>query len=68
MRLGTASLMQQGGSFMQIANLNLKKIAQKNAAVARCLFEYILNVEHNVKKALELAAAATEESKFQDWW
>ena len=34
----------------------------------QALFEYLFHHESNVRSALELAALATEASKYQDWW
>jgi len=71
-RLGTASLAAGGaggggGPFINADKLDLKKYAER-PALARALFEYILYVDHNPKKALELAALATASASFGDWW
>jgi tetratricopeptide repeat protein 8 len=73
-RLGTASLAASGaaggaggGPFIDVERLDLRRYAAK-PALARALFEYILYVEHSVKRALELAALATAAASFGDWW
>lgn len=67
-RLGTASMAQEaGGPFINADRLDLRKYAQR-PALSRALFDYILYVDHNPKKALELAALATAAAKFEDWW
>lgn len=45
----------------------MKKIAKKGS-VAKAICNYLLYVENNPKKALELAAEATQLSEFKDWW
>lgn len=37
-------------------------------AVAKALIEYILYVDHNPRRGLELAAAATVAAGYLDWW
>ena len=66
-RLGTASLEKAGGQFIMVDKLNLKNIAKKNS-ISRALCDYLLYVEHNPKKALELAAEATVLANYDDWW
>ena len=67
MRLGTASIQQSGGEFLDSGKLNMKKIA-KNKSMARAICDYLLYVEHNPKRALELAAEATVLVNYTDWW
>lgn len=67
-RLGTASMVQEaGGPFINADRLDLRKYAQR-PALSRALFDYILYVDHNPKKALELASQATAVAKYDDWW
>jgi len=67
-RVGTASLASApGGAFVDSARLDLRKYAEK-PALAKALAMYLLHVEHNPKRALELAALATEAASFSDWW
>ncbi|EDO48471.1 predicted protein [Nematostella vectensis] len=67
-RLGTASMLSQpDGPFINISKLNLSKYAQR-PNLAKPLFEYIFHHENDVRNALELAAKATEEAQFKDWW
>ena len=67
LRLGTASLLGQGDQFIVSEKMDMKKMAQK-PAIAKALCEYLIYVEHNPKKALELCAEGTSVSNFQDWW
>ncbi len=68
MRLGTASLLTSSGTtFIAVDRLDLAKYGRK-PALAKALFEYLMYVEHNPKKALELAAEATQSAHFSDWW
>lgn len=32
------------------------------------LTDYLLYVEHNIRKALEMCAEATKENEFKNWW
>ena len=67
-RLGTASLLSSGGSkFIQVESLDVKKYV-KRPALAKALCDYMLYVEHNPKKALELCSEATTAANFKDWW
>ncbi|XP_046847761.1 tetratricopeptide repeat protein 8-like [Xenia sp. Carnegie-2017] len=67
-RIGTASMLSQpDGPFINVAKLNFAKYAQRQN-LAKSLFEYIFHQENDVRNALELAARATESSKFKDWW
>jgi hypothetical protein len=36
--------------------------------LARALCDYIIYNDHNMKKALELCALATQGHDYQDWW
>jgi len=67
-RLGTASMLSEaGGPFINVDKLDLRKYASR-PALARALCDYILYHDHNPKKSLELAALATVQADYQDWW
>lgn len=67
-RLGTASMMSApGGPFINVDRLDLKRYAAR-PAIAKALCDYILYVDHNPRKAMELAAAATVTAGYGDWW
>ena len=68
-RLGTASLSSSGanGSMVNLDKLNIKKYAKK-VGLSMLLTEYMLYVEHNNRKALEMCAEATEYHNYQNWW
>ena len=70
-RLGTASLQSYGtGSnslLVDVGKLNIKKYAAKQG-LAMALLDYLLYVEHNNRKALELCAEATQVNQFGDWF
>jgi tetratricopeptide repeat protein 8 len=57
-RLGTASL-QATGNLVDSSRINVKKYAGRTG-VAMAITDYLLFVEHNVRKALELCAEATK--------
>ncbi|KAJ9514769.1 hypothetical protein QJQ45_028539 [Haematococcus lacustris] len=70
-RLGTASMLSEpGGPFINSEQVDLRwrsKYASR-PHLARSLCDYMLYVDHNVKRALELCAMATQKADFQDWW
>lgn len=67
-RLGTASLSSSSsGPLVDVNKLNIKKYASKTG-LAMILTDYLLYVEHNTRKALELCAEATKEHDFKNWW
>jgi tetratricopeptide repeat protein 8 len=67
-RLGTASLSSlASGPLVDIEKLNIKKYASRTG-LAMALTDYLLYVEHNVRKALDLCAEATKESDYKNWW
>jgi hypothetical protein len=65
-RLGTASL-SGTGALVDVDKLNVKKYASKTG-IAMVLTDYLLYVEHNVRKALEICSEATKENDFKSWW
>lgn len=65
-RLGTASL-SGTGALVDVEKLNVKKYASKTG-IAMVLTDYLLYVEHNVRKALEICSEATKENEFKSWW
>lgn len=68
MRLGTASLSSSAtGPLVDVEKLNVAKYASRTG-IAIALCDYLLFVEHNTRKALELCAEATKACDFKDWW
>jgi tetratricopeptide repeat protein 8 len=65
-RLGTASL-ASNGPLVNVERLDIKKYASRTG-FAMVLTDYLLYVEHNTRKALELCAEATQKSDFKSWW
>ncbi|KNC52711.1 uncharacterized protein AMSG_12184 [Thecamonas trahens ATCC 50062] len=67
-RLNTAAFAAEpDGPFIPVDALDLRRYA-KRQHLAKILFGYILYVESNPLKALELATYAHERAKFKDWW
>lgn len=66
-RLGTASMISDGGVFINIQKLNLRKYASR-PALAKALCDYLIYHEHNPRIALELSALATVQCDYKDWW
>ncbi|GMI40187.1 hypothetical protein TrCOL_g2105 [Triparma columacea] len=66
-RLGTASMVNQSGVFIDVEKLNMRKYAAR-PALAMVLVEYLLHVEVNPRKALELCSEATQKEGFKSWF
>ena len=67
-RLGTASLMQTGnGQFIMADKLNSKNVAKKKH-IAKAVVDYLIYVESNFRRALDIASEATNLVNFNDWW
>jgi len=67
LRLGTASMIQRGDKFIDPDRIDFKKRVQLPAE-SKALMDYLLVVEKNPTKALELAAEATKFNQYGDWW
>mmetsp|Transcript_19896 Transcript_19896/g.28602 ORF Transcript_19896/g.28602 Transcript_19896/m.28602 type:complete len:502 (-) Transcript_19896:249-1754(-) len=68
MRLGTASLSSSTmGPMVDVERFNVAKYATRTG-LAMAVVDYLLYVEHNTRKALELCAEATKACDFKDWW
>jgi tetratricopeptide repeat protein 8 len=65
-RLGTASL-QASGNLVDSSRINVKKYAGRTG-IAMAITDYLIYVEHNTRKALEMCAEATKAHDFKDWW
>ncbi len=67
-RIGTASMQSEpGGAFINADRMDMKRYAQR-PPLAKALCDYLLYVEHNPRKALELCAEATQSANLADWW
>lgn len=66
-RLGTASLMQQGDVFLASDKIIAKNIIKKKH-IAKAVVDYLIYVESNFRVALEIASEATNSTNYQDWW
>lgn len=67
-RLGTASLSSNAtGALVDVDKLNIQKYASRTG-LAMVLTDYLLYVEHNVRKALALCAEATKQHDYKNWW
>ena len=58
LRIGTASMMQQDGQFIKADKLNAQAVAKKKH-VNRAVVDYLIYVENNFRRALDIAAEAT---------
>jgi tetratricopeptide repeat protein 8 len=69
-RTGFSSLVAGADEpFVDVYRINLQKFVEKaTEAATKALFEYLLYVECNAVRALELAAEATQACGFKDWW
>lgn len=67
-RLGTASMLSStNGVFIDVQKLDMRKYA-KRPALAMVLVDYLLHVEHNPRKALELCSEATTLAEYKEWF
>ncbi|QDZ23627.1 TPR repeat domain-containing protein [Chloropicon primus] len=67
-RLGTASMLEHcGDSFIDSDKIDIRKYAKK-PGLARALGDYMLYVDHNPKRALELCSHSTKLTDYRDWW
>ena len=67
MRLGTASMVQEGSTFLFADKINAKKVAKSNN-IARAVCDYLIYMDNNPRKALEIALEANANTKNADWW
>lgn len=64
--LSTSDVMLGTRSILDAQTLNMKSIVSKNG-IAIVMVDYLLQVERDPIKALELCAEATKSSNFNDW-
>ena len=57
----------EGGLFINVEKLDMRKYARR-PALGMALADYLLHVEDNPRKALELCAEATENAEYKAWW
>jgi tetratricopeptide repeat protein 8 len=67
LRIGTASMAQTGGQFIEADKLNARNTAKKKY-VAKAVVDYLIYVESNFRRALDIAAEATLMCNYEDWW
>eukprot|EP00343_Euplotes_focardii_P012078 CAMPEP_0205834588 /NCGR_PEP_ID=MMETSP0206-20130828/50864_1 /ASSEMBLY_ACC=CAM_ASM_000279 /TAXON_ID=36767 /ORGANISM="Euplotes focardii, Strain TN1" /LENGTH=177 /DNA_ID=CAMNT_0053141653 /DNA_START=112 /DNA_END=646 /DNA_ORIENTATION=+ len=65
LRLGTASMAQTGGIFIQADKLNARNTAKKKY-LAKAIVDYLIYVEGNFRRALDIASEATVIYKYED--
>ncbi len=66
-RVGTASLLSGTAQFIQAERLDLRKYAAR-PALGKALCDYLLYVDHNPRRAMELCALATVAAGYSDWF
>ncbi|CAN0211296.1 unnamed protein product [Ascophyllum nodosum] len=64
---GMASASCSGGAFIDSSKLDLRRYARQ-PALAMALADYLLYVERNPRRALDLAAEVSTLKEFKDWW
>jgi len=67
LRLGTASILTGDGQFIDAAKLNPKKIGKKQW-MAKAYVDYLIYVDSNFRRALDIASEATITAGYTDWW
>lgn len=53
--------------FIQADKLNAKSIGKKKH-IAKAVVDYLIYVESNFRRALDIASEATVAANFNDWW
>lgn len=56
-----------GDTFIDSDKIDLRKYSKK-PGLARALLDYMLYVDHNPKRGLELCSHCTKLSDYRDWW
>jgi tetratricopeptide repeat protein 8 len=59
--------MQSGPQFIMADKLNAKNVA-KRKHIAKAIVDYLIYVESNYRRALDIASEATIQTNYQDWW
>ena len=67
LRLGTASMLMQSGEFIQADKINAHNLAKKKH-LAKSVCDYLIYVDNNHRRALDIASISTEIAGFEDWW
>lgn len=67
LRLGTASLLGKDGQFVNADNLKPAELAKKQY-LAKAICDYLIYVESNFRRALDVASEATIAKSYNDWW
>jgi tetratricopeptide repeat protein 8 len=59
--------MQSGGQFIMADKINAKNVAKKKH-IAKAVVDYLIYVESNFRRALDIASEATILVNYNDWW
>ena len=60
-------MLMQSGEFIQPDKLNAQHIAKKKH-IAKAVCDYLIYVENNFRRALDIASVATDLAGYEDWW
>ena len=60
-------MLSQHGQFIVADKLNAKHVAKKKH-IAKAVVDYLIYVENNFRRALDIASEATVVVGFKDWW
>lgn len=67
LRLGTASLLGRDGQFLHADDVKPRELAKK-PHLAKAICDYLIYVENNFRRALDVASEATIVAGYNDWW
>lgn len=67
LRLGTATLLGKDGQFVNADTLRPQDLAKK-PYLAKAICDYLIYVENNFRRALDVASEATIAAGYNDWW
>ena len=59
--------MQQGETFLAADKIEPKRLVKKKH-VAKAVVDYLIYVESNFRRALDIAAEGTISTNYSDWW
>ena len=60
-------MLMQSGEFIQADKINPHNLAKKRH-IAKSVCDYLIYVDNNHRRALDIASIATELAGFEDWW
>ena len=60
-------MLMQSGEFIQADKINPHNLAKKKH-IAKSVCDYLIYVDNNHRRALDIASIATDLAGYEDWW